>query len=213
MEELITQIINKVNASEKRWTIGISGHGASGKTTFSNKLTSLLGEENVSYLNTDPYIVSSDVRKHSLINYTFEGVDYEYKMTACHPAAHNSTILERDIHVLKEGKDFLSITNDYVTGKWMPPKNITIIEGMTVAFVNPELIDLMIYFYTDAETELERRYGRDIFERGTKKEYLTDSHSHRRMQYDVFMHPYSKQFDIIIKSMDEEIIIEKNTIY
>lgn len=213
MDELIYHIKNKISSSEKRYTIGISGHGASGKTTFSNNLIRLLGEENVTYLNTDPYIISSDVRKYSLIKYPYEGVDYEYKMTACHPAAHNSTTLERDVRMLKEGRDFLSITNDYVTGKWMTPKKVIIIEGMSVAFINPELFDMMIYFYTDPETELERRFGRDIFERGTKKEYLIHSHKHRRIQYDLFMHPYNEVFDIVIKNSDEEVIIEKNTMF
>lgn len=160
-------------------------------------------------MNTDPYIISSDVRKHSLIQYEYKGKDYKYKMTACHPAAHNSTILERDIRVLEAGKDFLSVTNEYVTGRWMTPNKLIIVEGMSVTFVNPDLFDLMIYFYTDAETEFERRYGWDIFERGAKKEYLTHSHKHRRIQYDEFMHPYSEHFDMVIKSTDEELIIEE----
>ena len=43
-------------------------------------------------------------------------------------------------------------------------------------------------------------------------EYLKQSHTDRRMQYEVFMHPYNQNFDIIIKSTQTEpTIIEKNT--
>lgn len=213
MEKLIHAIQKKVDSSENRLMIGISGHGASGKTTFTQELINGLGKEKVAYLNTDPYILSSDVRNYSLIPYSCEGIDYKYKMTACHPAAHAVSILERDLRVLKEGKDFLSITNHYVTGQWIAPKKVTIVEGMSTAFVNLNLFDLTLYFYTDSDTELERRLERDISERGTKKEYLIDSHQHRRIQYDVFMHPYSRNFDIVIQNSNQEYRIEKNTLY
>lgn len=41
--------------------------------------------------------------------------------------------------------------------------------------------------------------------------YLMQSHNERRIQYEVFMHPYRKNFDIIIKSTKETIIVEENT--
>lgn len=56
-----------------------------------------------------------------------------------------------------------------------------------------------------------RRSSRDIVERGSDINYLRQSHEERRIQYEVFMHPYSERFDIIIKTSDEEICLEKNT--
>ena len=82
---------------------------------------------------------------------------------------------------------------------------------MSVAFAKPELFDLLIYFYTNDDLELERRLGRDIEERGMDTNYLMQSHNERRIQYEVFMHPYSKNFDIIIKSTKETSIVEVNT--
>ena len=70
---------------------------------------------------------------------------------------------------------------------------------MSAAFINPNLLDLKIYFYTDGETELKRRSIRDIVERGIDIKQLRQSHEERRIQYEVFMHPYSQHFDIIIK--------------
>ncbi len=80
---------------------------------------------------------------------------------------------------------------------------------MSVAFVNPALFDLKIYFYTDGETEFMRRSSRDIVERGMDINYLRQSHEERRIQYEVFMQPYSQHFDIIIKTSDEAITLEK----
>ena len=60
-------------------------------------------------------------------------------------------------------------------------------------------------------TEFSRRSSRDITERGIDIDYLKQSHEERRIQYEVFMHPYSQNFDIIIKSSDEQFYVEKNT--
>lgn len=116
--------------------------------------------------------------------------------------------------MLKENMNLRTIDTHYLKSKILSSQNkLTIIEGMSVAFANPKLFDLLIYFYTDGDTELERRLGRDIEERGTDIDYLNQSHNERCIQYEVFMHPYSKHFDINIKSTKETIFVEKNTFY
>jgi len=211
MNKLIQEIVSWIQHSDKKLIIGISGHGAAGKTTFAHRLMDEL-KSSVNYLNTDPYIVSSAIRKYADIDYTYEGTNHRFKMTACHPAAHHLSSLEKDIRMLKEGMDILTIDTHYLKGEILSAQNkVSIVEGMSVAFANPELFDLLIYFYTDGETELDRRFGRDIAERGMDVEYLKQSHNERRIQYELFMHPYSKNFDIVIKSCNEAITIEKNT--
>ncbi|MER2179906.1 MAG: phosphoribulokinase, partial [Carnobacterium inhibens] len=195
---------------DKPVIIGISGHGAAGKTTFSTKLAHLIGLNEVAYINTDPYMITSQLRQYTMIQYRYQNKDYHSKMTACHPDAHHIVSLERDIRMVKSGLDFYTIDTFYSKSELISPKKVTIIEGMSVAFVDPELIDLKIYFYTDDETELMRRVGRDVLERGTDINALRQSHKQRRIQYELFMHPYRKTFDMIIKNSDEEIWVEKN---
>lgn len=198
--------------SDEQIVIGISGHGAAGKTTFANRLVNLLNQNEINYINTDPYIVSSDIRKYAVIQYTYQNENHRYKMTACHPAAHHLAALERDIQMVRAGLDFYTIDTHYMKSELISSKNkITIVEGMSAAFINPDLFDLKIYFYTDGETELMRRSSRDIAERGADINYLSQSHEERRIQYEVFMHSYSQRFDIIIKTSDETICLEKNT--
>lgn len=212
MDKLLQEIINWLRMSDEQIVIGISGHGAAGKTTFANRLVNLLNQNEVNYINTDPYIVSSDIRKHAVIHYTYQNENHRYKMTACHPAAHHLAALERDIQMVRAGLDFYTIDTHYMKSKLISSKNkVTIVEGMSAAFINPDLFDLKIYFYTDGETELMRRSSRDIAERGADINYLRQSHEERRIQYEVFMHSYSQRFDIIIKTSDETICLEKNT--
>ena len=212
MDTLIQEIVRWIEDSDKKLVIGISGHGAAGKTTFAHKLKEEL-KTNINYINTDPYIVSSAIRKHAEIDYTYNGTPHRFKMTACHPAAHHIPALERDVQMLKEGMDLRTINTHYLKSTILTSQNkISIVEGMCVAFTNPELYDLLIYFYTDGDTELSRRFGRDIEERGMDVEYLKQSHNERRIQYEVFMHPYSKNFDIVVKSSNETITIERASI-
>lgn len=212
MDKLLQKIINWVSMTDEQIVIGISGHGAAGKTTFANRLVNLLNQNEVSYINTDPYIVSSNIRKHAIIDYTYQNENHRYKVTACHPSAHHLPSLERDVQMVRDGLDLYTIDTHYKKSELISSKNkVTIIEGMSVAFINPDLFDLKIYFYTDGETELMRRSRRDIIERGTDINYLRQSHEERRIQYEVFMHPYSQRFDIIFKTSDEAICLEKNT--
>ncbi|MEG0260361.1 MAG: phosphoribulokinase [Lysinibacillus sp.] len=211
MNTLVQEIIRWIHNSDKKLVIGISGHGAAGKTTFAHMLMKKL-ERDVNYLNTDPYIVSSAIRKNAVIDYIHKGTSHRYKMTACHPAAHHIPSLERDVRMLKENMNLRTVDAHYSKSEILTSQNkLIIVEGMSVAFAKPELFDFLIYFYTDADTELERRFGRDIEERGTDIDYLKQSHNERRIQYEVFMHPYSKSFDIIVKSDMESINIEENT--
>jgi uridine kinase len=211
MDKVLHKIINLISSQDKRITIGISGHGASGKTTFAHNLLKLLGHDDVNYINTDPYIIGSHLRKYTLIHYEFNNKQHHDKMTACHPAAHNIFALERDIHMMRDGLDFYTIATNYTKSTFISSQSkINIVEGMSVAFTDPNLYDLKVYLYTDGETELIRRSIRDVSQRGTDINYLRKSHEERRIQYDLFMHPYHRNFDIVLKNSNEDYILEKD---
>ncbi|UOY92351.1 phosphoribulokinase [Ectobacillus sp. JY-23] len=214
MEKLIKQIMSWLSTTNERIIIGISGHGAAGKTTFAAKLLQQLGRENVNYINTDPYIVSSDIRKRAMIDYIYEGNPHRDKMTACHPGAHHVPSLGRDVQMVRDGLDWMTIDTHYLPSQLISAKKrITIVEGMSMAFLTPALFDLKIYFYTDGDTELMRRLKRDVTERGSDMAYLQRSHQERRIQYEVFMHSYSEVFDVVVKTVGDTIYIEKDIFF
>lgn len=213
METILKDILNWVMKADKRIVIGISGHGAAGKTTFAQKLIQTLEQDEVNYLNTDPYIVNSDIRKQTMLEYTYQNEHHRFKMTACHPAAHHLPSLERDVQMIRAGFDLMTIDTHYLRSTLISSKKkITIVEGMCVAFIDPNLFDLKLYFYTDGKTEFIRRSGRDVLERGIDINYLKQSHDERRIQYELFMHPHCQHFDMVIKTQDDKILIEKNTL-
>ncbi len=211
MDRMLHRIAKLINNNDQRIIIGISGHGASGKTTFANKLLKLLGQKDINYINTDPYIIGSNLRKYTILDYEYNNEEHQYKMTACHPTAHNLSALERDINMIRDGLDFYTINTNYSESKLISSQNkVTIVEGMSTAFINLELFDLTVYLYTDGETELSRRGIRDVSERGTDIHYLRQSHEERRIQYDLFMHPYHRNFDVVLKNSNKESFLEKN---
>ena len=198
-EKYIEGIAEKIHKQNDKVLIGISGPGAAGKTTFAKKLIDSLDTE-VNYLNTDPYIIT-DVRKYAKISYTYEKKNHMYKMTACHPVAHNLLVLTRDIEMLKEGFTFKTIGTDYAKSLVLSADNkINIVEGMSVAFLDLELFDFTIYLHVDGDVELARRMDRDVKDRGRSIEHLKNSHIERRIQYELFMHPMSKKFDLVIEN-------------
>ncbi|MCH4826921.1 uridine kinase family protein [Planococcus halocryophilus] len=210
MEDFIQELAKRIKEMDRKIIIGISGHGAAGKTTFANRLINLLDKSKINYVNTDPYIIDSKVRNHAKIEYTYQNENHRYKMTACHPSAHHLPSLERDIRMVREGVDFYTIDTPYMRSELISSeRNIAVVEGMSVAFIDPALFDITIYFYTNEETELKRRSTRDLEERGRKISDLRKSHKERRIQYEVFMHPYSQNFDVIIKVVNEQNILEK----
>lgn len=201
MNELIDMIVNQVKR-EKRTIIGISGHGGAGKTFFAEALGKWLGD--VNYINTDPYITDSTLRKSAMLEYMVEGQVHHYKMTACHPSAHHLLSLERDVRMVSEGVGFFTIDVPYLKRAWIDPnKPVTIIEGMSVAFLEASWWDLSIYLYTDSDTEFARRSVRDIQERGMDLAYLKASHEERRLQYELFMHPQREKFQTIISTSND----------
>jgi uridine kinase len=208
MDKILHELASWIKRQERRIIIGISGHGASGKTTFANRLIQILGRNDVNYINTDPYIIGSTIRKYTSIDYEYGNVNHQSKMTACHPAAHQVLLLERDIKMVKSRLDFYSAGfqgSELISSQ----NNVTIIEGMSVAFTDPDLFDLKIYLYTNGETELNRRGIRDVSERGMDLQFLLQSHDERRIQYELFMHPFSENFDVVIKNSDEGFTLEK----
>lgn len=210
MDSIIQDLITWINAQKKHIIIGITGHGGAGKTTFAEHLKQAL-DQDVNLICTDPYIASSTLRKDTIITYTYQNAVHTDKMTACHPSAHYVEALERDIQMTHAGIAWNTIDTDYLPGKRVDPnKKLTIFEGMSIAFVNPDYLDLQIYLYTDGETELNRRSSRDTAERNRNLENIQKSHHERRIQYRHFMDPYKKQADIILFTDGEGQHIEKN---
>lgn len=202
-ERLVDSLVKKIQSGELR-TLGIYGHGGSGKTTFTKALCERLDLAIVNLLETDPYIISSS---RDLV------VPKDHpnqKVTACLSSAHELASLERDIQALQAGMDIRTIDKP-----WSPShilsgnKSILIVEGMSVAFLPKSLFDQTICFYTDDETELDRRLSRDVAQRNREIDFIYRTHQIRREQYHQYYQPMEGEADILVNTSQDQFRIEK----
>ena len=206
-EEKLLKRLTAYLSDDQHHTLRIYGHGASGKSTFARKLQLALGEDRANLLETDPYVITGEYRD------LLSSKDFPHqKVTACLPAVHELSSLERDICALQSGLDILTIGT-----AWSPSlrlsarKPILIVEGMSAAFLSESLFDLSICFYTDDQTELERRLVRDVTVRERRPEWLEQTHLARREQYRHFYQPYLAAADLVICQSDNSFRIEKDS--
>ena len=204
-KDLIEQLVSEIETGKVR-TLGIYGHGASGKSTFAQELYQSLDAEKVNLLETDPYITSG---RHLVVPKETPN----QKVTACLPVAHELASLQRDILALQAGMDVLTIEEAWKGSEILSgAKPILIVEGMSVGFLPKELFDKTICFYTDEETELKRRLARDMAVRNGDASFILASQQMRREQYLQYYKETETRADILVDQSDDKFQIKTNII-
>ena len=204
-KELIERLVSEIDSGRIR-TLGIYGHGASGKSTFAQELYQELDFKKVNLLETDPYITSE---RHLVVPKETP----DQKVTACLPVAHELASLQRDILALQAGMDILTIEEPWKASEVLSgAKPILIVEGMSVGFLPKELFDKTICFYTDEETELKRRLARDTTVRTRATKFILASQQMRRMQYLQYYKETESRADILVDQSDDKFQIKTKII-
>ena len=204
-KDLIERLVSEIESGKVK-TLGIYGHGASGKSTFAQELFQVLDSENVNLLETDPYITSE---RHLVVPKETP----DQKVTACLPVAHELASLQRDILALQAGMDILTIEEPWKASEVLSgAKPILIVEGMSVGFLPKELFDKTICFYTDEETELKRRLARDTTVRNRDTKFILASQQMRRMQYLQYYKETESRADILVDQSDDKFQIKTKVI-
>ena len=204
-KELVERLVSEIESGKVK-TLGIYGHGASGKSTFAQELYQVLDAEKVNLLETDPYITSE---RHLVVPKETP----DQKVTACLPVAHELASLQRDILALQAGMDVLTIEEPWKISEVLSgAKPILIVEGMSVGFLPKELFDKTICFYTDEETELKRRLARDTTVRNRDTKFILASQQMRRMQYLQYYKETESRADILVDQSDDKFQIKTKII-
>ncbi|NIB87709.1 MULTISPECIES: uridine kinase family protein [Streptococcus] len=202
-KDLIKQLVSEIEAGKVK-TLGIYGHGASGKSTFAQELYQTLDSAKVNLLETDPYIASN---RHLVVPKETP----DQKVTACLPVAHELVSLERDILALKAGMDILTIEEPWKASEVLSgEKPILIVEGMSVGFLPKELFDKTICFYTDEETELKRRLARDTTVRNRDASFILASHQMRREQYLRYYKETESKADVLVDQSEGKFEVKRS---
>ena len=204
-KELIERLVSEIELGKVK-TLGIYGHGASGKSTFAQELYQELDSQKVNLLETDPYITSG---RHLVVPKETP----DQKVTACLLVAHELASLQRDILALQAGMDILTIEEPWKASEVLSgAKPILIVEGMSVGFLPKELFDKTICFYTDEETELKRRLVRDTTVRNGDASIILASQQMRREQYLQYYKETESRADILVDQSDDKFQIKTNNI-
>ena len=200
-KELIERLVSEIESGKVK-TLGIYGHGASGKSTFAQELYQELDFKKVNLLETDPYITSE---RHLVVPKETP----DQKVTACLPVAHELASLQRDILALQAGMDVLTIEEPWKASEVLSgAKPILIVEGMSVGFLPKELFDKTICFYVDEETELKRRLARDTTVRNGDASFILASQQMRREQYLRYYKTTESMADILVDQSGNQFIIK-----
>ena len=200
-KELIKRLVSEIESGKVK-TLGIYGHGASGKSTFAQELYQELDSQKVNLLETDPYITSG---RHLVVPKETP----DQKVTACLPVAHELASLQRDILALQASMDVLTIEEPWKASEVLSgAKPILIVEGMSVGFLPKELFDKTICFYTDEKTELKRRLARDTTVRNGDASFILASQQMRRMQYLRYYKTTESMADILVDQSGNQFIIK-----
>ena len=204
-KELIERLVSEIESGKVK-TLGIYGHGASGKSTFAQELYQALDSTTVNLLETDPYITSG---RHLVVPKEAPN----QKVTACLPVSHELASLQRDILALQASMDVLTIEEPWKASEVLSgAKPILIVEGMSVGFLPKELFDKTVCFYTNEETELKRLLARDTTVRHGDASFILASQQMRREQYLQYYKETESKADILINQSNDKFQIKKNII-
>ena len=176
--------------------IGVAGGTCSGKTTVSERLAELAGEEHLALIKLDSYYIARDhqaMHERAAANYD-------------HPDAFDWRLLNDHLAALCAGASVPVPVYDYTNHtrssevRTVHPARIVVVEGILVLY-EPQLrdrFDLKVYVDTDADLRLIRRLERDVAERGrTIDSIVTQYLTTVRPAHEQFIEPSKRHADVI----------------
>ncbi len=177
--------------------IGIAGGTGSGKTTVVNKIINSFPAGEVAVMPQDSYYKDSGhipMEERSKINFD-------------EPASIEWTLLEKQLHELKEGKSIEMPTYSYLTCTrqketvHVEPRDVIIVEGILV-LTQPslcQLMDVKVFVDADADDRLIRVIARDCIERGRTPQMVIDRYQAvLKPMHERYIEPSKRKADLIV---------------
>ena len=174
--------------------IGVAGDSGSGKTTFTNAIRRIFGDDLVSTVTLDDYhLYDRSARKRLGI-------------TPLLPEANDLAGLERDIAVLKSGRAIRKKRYNHETGTFegpfvFEPTKIIIFEGLHTLFT-PRLrglLDFSLFVDPSPDVKYEWKRKRDTGSRGYSDAEVSAELQERAPDYQRFIAPQRKFADAVIQ--------------
>ncbi len=182
-----------IAASPYIFTLGVAGDSGSGKTTFTEGIRSIFGNDLVSTITLDDY--------HSLDR---EG-RREQGLTPLNPRANRIDQLEQDLILLKRGVPIEKPVYNHTTGTFNPPvifrpNKILILEGLHTMFT-PNLrkyLDFTLFVDPAKEVKSDWKIRRDTGKRGYTHDDVIREIAEREPEYERYIAPQKEYADAVI---------------
>lgn len=150
--------------------IGIAGGAGSGKSTISEKLKSINGENKVQIIDQNSFIK----------DFSSMSFDERQKLNLEHPDSFDFDFLVRTLNDLALGNSASIPSFDFVTLERtdnfqnFTPKDIIIVEGSLILYEKKlrDLFDIKVFIDTDSDIRLIRRIIRDTKEKSMPLEKI-----------------------------------------
>ena len=177
--------------------IGVAGGSSSGKTTISERLVELTGDQHLSRIELDSYYKDRS-------DETWEErsqADYD------HPDAFDWDLLNDHLAALANGASVPVPIYDFAehnrSGKTreVHPNRIVVVDGILVLYDRAlrDRFDLKIFVDTAADVRLIRRLERDVAERGRTTESVIEQYlTTVKPAHERFIEPSKRYADVII---------------
>jgi len=177
--------------------IGISGGSGSGKTTFSRLLAEKLGTDTCGIIAQDSYYIDQSA------HFKGDGENVNFD----HPSALDFPLLAVHLQALKRGEpvavpiyDFVTHTRSPETTPF-PARRILILDGTLILSQPPirALLDISLFIRTSEQVRFDRRYHRDLVERGRQPEGIRKQFFRQvKPMHDEFVEPSAAHASAVI---------------
>jgi phosphoribulokinase len=174
--------------------IGVAGDSGTGKTTFTNAIREIFGEDLVSTITIDDYHRYDRQERKKL------------GITPLVPEANRFDLLEEHLEALKAGRSITKPVYNHDTGEFGPPvtfspTKILILEGLH-PFITKKLRDLIDFkLYVDPDPDVKRAWKikRDVERRGYSPETVIAEMEERKPDFEQYVAPQCQFADAVIR--------------
>lgn len=198
-----TELAKKITSNNIfPFIIGVSGGSGSGKTFFTKKLASNLGEQCCEVIYQDNFYHDQSEK------FDFDGGSVNFD----HPQSIDFYLLSEKLSQLRSGTSSELPTYDFKTHSRQAqvvqalPKNIIFVDGILI-FHSPKvrsLLDHLIYFDTPEQLRFQRRLDRDIKERGRDKQGVFDQfYKQVKPMHDLYVEPCKQYAHCIVNEVSD----------
>jgi phosphoribulokinase len=178
---------------KKTILLGVVGDSAAGKTTISNGIAQILGEERVTVLCMDDYHRYNRQQRK------------EMRLSALDPRCNYMDIMEQQLDLLRRGHPILKPVYNHSSGDFEPPEYIEprefiIAEGLLGFHTRPlrGQYDVKVFLAPEEELRLRWKIKRDVAKRGYRPEEVLASLGRRGTVSRDFIDPQQEYADILV---------------